>query len=137
MLAARCFSSAPSAAQEPIAQRARLRPALVNTDGLAHADNWNHLGFDQGLKRRGALAGDTSGLQRRKCISHARREAELSLGGIANGRNSDVMFVLRRQKEEIAIKEANVLGIPVVAILDTMAIRLYCLRSRAMTLHRP
>jgi small subunit ribosomal protein S2 len=56
----------------------------------------------------------------------------------------DVMFVIDSNKEELAIKEANVLGIPVVAILDSnsnpngiafpvpgnddaaRAIRLYC-----------
>jgi small subunit ribosomal protein S2 len=56
----------------------------------------------------------------------------------------DVMFVVESNKEELAIKEANVLGIPVVAILDSnsnpagiafpvpgnddasRAIRLYC-----------
>ena len=56
----------------------------------------------------------------------------------------DVMFVVDTNKEELAIKEANVLGIPVVAILDSnsnpngiafpvpgnddasRAIRLYC-----------
>ena len=31
----------------------------------------------------------------------------------------DVMFVIDSNKEELAIKEANVLGIPVVAILDS------------------
>ena len=31
----------------------------------------------------------------------------------------DVMFVIDINKEELAIKEANVLGIPVVAILDS------------------
>ena len=31
----------------------------------------------------------------------------------------DVMFVVDTNKEELAIKEANVLGIPVVAILDS------------------
>jgi small subunit ribosomal protein S2 len=56
----------------------------------------------------------------------------------------DVMFVIDTNKEELAIKEANVLGIPVIAILDSnsnpqgiafpvpgnddasRAIRLYC-----------
>jgi small subunit ribosomal protein S2 len=36
------------------------------------------------------------------------------MGGIP-----DVMFVIDANKEELAIKEANVLGIPVVAVLDT------------------
>jgi small subunit ribosomal protein S2 len=31
----------------------------------------------------------------------------------------DVMFVVDTNKEELAIKEANVLGIPVVAVLDS------------------
>jgi small subunit ribosomal protein S2 len=61
------------------------------------------------------------------------------MGGIP-----DVMFVVDANKEELAIKEANVLGIPVIAILDSnvspdgiafpvpanddaaRAIRLYC-----------
>jgi small subunit ribosomal protein S2 len=44
----------------------------------------------------------------------------LSLGGIRDmGGIPDVMFVIDANKEELAIKEANVLGIPVVAILDT------------------
>jgi small subunit ribosomal protein S2 len=61
------------------------------------------------------------------------------MGGIP-----DVMFVIDANKEELAIKEANVLGIPVIAILDSnvspdgiafpvpanddaaRAIRLYC-----------
>ena len=31
----------------------------------------------------------------------------------------DVMFVIDSNKEELAIKEANVLGIPVIAVLDS------------------
>ncbi|MBU6207972.1 MAG: 30S ribosomal protein S2, partial [Alphaproteobacteria bacterium] len=42
------------------------------------------------------------------------------LGGIRDmGGIPDVMFVIDANKEELAIKEANVLGIPVVAILDS------------------
>ncbi|MFL6788279.1 MAG: 30S ribosomal protein S2, partial [Sphingomicrobium sp.] len=45
---------------------------------------------------------------------------EKSLGGIRDmGGLPDVMFVIDSNKEELAIKEANVLGIPVVAILDS------------------
>jgi small subunit ribosomal protein S2 len=40
------------------------------------------------------------------------------MGGIP-----DVMFVIDANKEELAIKEANVLGIPVVAILDSNVAR--------------
>ena len=67
------------------------------------------------------------------------------LGGIRDmGGLPDVIFIVDSNKEELAVKEANVLGIPVVAILDSnsspngiafpvpgnddasRAIRLYC-----------
>ena len=70
---------------------------------------------------------------------------DLSLGGIRDmGGLPDVIFIVDSNKEELAVKEANVLGIPVVAILDSnsspngiafpvpgnddasRAIRLYC-----------
>src|SRR3546814_7809544 len=44
----------------------------------------------------------------------------MSRGGIRDmGGIPDVMFVIDANKEELAIKEANVLGIPVVAVLDS------------------
>ena len=43
-----------------------------------------------------------------------------SLGGIKEmGGLPDLLFVIDTNKEQIAIKEARKLGIPVVAILDT------------------
>jgi len=52
-----------------------------------------------------------------------RRERDkllMSLGGIKNMRKlPDMLFVIDPKKEEIAVKEANKLGIPVVAIVDT------------------
>jgi len=45
---------------------------------------------------------------------------ELSLGGIKDmGGTPDLLFVIDTNKENIAIKEANKLGIPVIAIVDT------------------
>ena len=42
------------------------------------------------------------------------------MGGIKDmGGTPDIMFVIDTNKEQLAIKEANRLGIPVVAILDT------------------
>ncbi len=53
-------------------------------------------------------------------LTRERDKFELSLGGIRDmGGIPDVMFVIDANKEELAIKEANVLGIPVVAILDS------------------
>jgi small subunit ribosomal protein S2 len=44
----------------------------------------------------------------------------LSLGGIKNMRKlPDAIFVIDSKKEEIAVKEANKLGIPVIAVVDT------------------
>jgi len=52
-----------------------------------------------------------------------RRERDkllVSLGGIKNmKRLPDAIFVIDPKKEEIAVKEANRLGVPVVAIVDT------------------
>lgn len=53
-------------------------------------------------------------------LTRERDKLELSLGGIRDLNGiPDVMFVIDANKEELAIKEANVLGIPVVAILDS------------------
>ncbi len=93
------------------------------------------------------LTGDTAGLTKKEVLqlTRERDKLEKSLGGIRDmGGLPDVMFVVDSNKEELAIKEANVLGIPVVAILDSnsnpqgiafpvpgnddasRAIRLYC-----------
>ena len=53
-------------------------------------------------------------------LRRERDKLEMSLGGIRDmGGIPDVMFVIDANKEDLAIKEANVLGIPVVAVLDT------------------
>src|ERR1044072_8344268 len=68
------------------------------------------------------LSGDTTGLTKKEVLqlTRERDKLEKSLGGIRDmGGIPDVMFVIDANKEELAIKEANVLGIPVVAILDT------------------
>jgi small subunit ribosomal protein S2 len=68
------------------------------------------------------LSGDTAGLTKKEVLqlTRERDKLEKSLGGIRDmGGLPDVMFVVDTNKEELAIKEANVLGIPVVAILDS------------------
>jgi small subunit ribosomal protein S2 len=93
------------------------------------------------------LSGDTHGFTKKEILQMTRErdKLEMSLGGIRDmGGIPDVMFVVDANKEELAIKEANVLGIPVIAILDSnvspdgiafpvpanddaaRAIRLYC-----------
>jgi len=53
-------------------------------------------------------------------LERERNKLELSLGGIKEmGGTPDILFVIDTNKEDIAIKEANKLGIPVVAIIDS------------------
>ena len=113
-------------AQEPIAQAARqCGQHFVNhrwRGGML--TNWKTI--SQSIKRLKSLeeqlSGDTAGLTKKEVLQLTREldKLQLSLGGIRDmGGIPDVMFVIDANKEELAIKEANVLGIPVVAILDT------------------
>jgi small subunit ribosomal protein S2 len=138
-------------AQEPIAQAARASGQhYVNHRWLGGMlTNWKTISGS--IKKFKAmeeqLAGDTTGLTKKEVLQLTRQrdKFELSLGGIRDmGGIPDVIFIIDANKEELAIKEANVLGIPVVAILDSnvspdgiafpvpanddaaRAIRLYC-----------
>ena len=138
-------------AQGPIADAARASGQhFVNHRWLGGMlTNWKTIsGSIKRLKTlEEQLSGDTAGLTKKEVLqlTRERDKLELSLGGIRDmGGIPDVMFVIDANKEELAIKEANVLGIPVVAILDSnvspdgiafpipanddasRAIRLYC-----------
>ncbi|KMS59908.1 30S ribosomal protein S2 [Novosphingobium barchaimii LL02] len=113
-------------AQEPIAQAARAcGQHFVNHRWLGGMlTNWKTISGS--IKRFKALeeqlAGDTAGLTKKEVLqlTRERDKLEASLGGIRDmGGIPDVMFVIDANKEELAIKEANVLGIPVIAVLDT------------------
>ena len=138
-------------AQDPIADAARMSGQhFVNHRWLGGMlTNWKTISGS--IKRFKALeeqlSGDTAGLTKKEVLqlTRERDKFEMSLGGIRDmGGIPDVMFVIDANKEELAIKEANTLGIPVVAILDSnvspdgiafpipanddaaRAIRLYC-----------
>lgn len=138
-------------AQEPIAEAARASGQhFVNHRWLGGMlTNWKTI--SNSIKRlktlEEQLSGDTAGLTKKEVLqlTRERDKLEMSLGGIRDmGGIPDVMFVIDANKEELAIKEANVLGIPVVAVLDSnvdpsgiafpipanddasRAIRLYC-----------
>jgi small subunit ribosomal protein S2 len=138
-------------AQEPIADAARASAQhFVNHRWLGGMlTNWKTIsGSIKRLKTmEEQLSGDTAGFTKKEVLQMTRErdKLELSLGGIRDmGGIPDVMIVIDANKEELAIKEANVLGIPVVAILDSnvspdgiafpipanddasRAIRLYC-----------
>ena len=113
-------------AQDPIADAARAcGQHYVNHRWLGGMlTNWKTV--SQRIKYMKALdeqlSGDTAGLTKKEVLNLTRKrdKLELSLGGIRDmGGIPDVMFVIDANKEELAIKEANVLGIPVVAILDS------------------
>jgi small subunit ribosomal protein S2 len=107
-------------AAEPIAQAARAcGQHFVNHRWLGGMlTNWKTIsGSIKRLKSlEEQLSGDTSGLTKKEVLqlTRERDKLEMSLGGIR-----DVMFVIDANKEDLAIKEAGVLGIPVVAVLDT------------------
>ncbi|GAA4490575.1 30S ribosomal protein S2 [Gluconacetobacter tumulicola] len=68
------------------------------------------------------LSGDTHGLTKKEIldITRNREKLERSLGGIKEmGGLPDILFVIDTNKEKLAVEEANKLGIPVVAILDS------------------
>ena len=68
------------------------------------------------------LASESQGFTKRERLSLTRErdKLELALGGIKDmGGLPDIMFVIDTNKEAIAIKEANRLAIPVIAILDS------------------
>ena len=138
-------------AQDPIADAARKSGQhFVNHRWLGGMlTNWKTIsGSIKRLKTlEEKLSGDTHGFTKKEVLqmTREREKLELSLGGIRDMNGiPDVMFVIDTNKEELAIKEANTLGIPVVAILDSnvspdgiafpvpanddasRAIRLYC-----------
>jgi len=138
-------------AQDPIAEAARRSGQhFVNHRWLGGMlTNWKTIsGSIKRLKTlEEKLSGDTHGFTKKEVLQMTRErdKLELSLGGIRDlGGIPDVMFVIDANKEELAIKEANVLGILVVAVLDSnvdpsgiafpipanddasRAIRLYC-----------
>ena len=113
-------------AQEPVAEAARMSGQhFVNHRWLGGMlTNWKTI--SQSIKRLKTLdeqlSGEMSGLTKKEILqlTRERDKLELSLGGIRDmGGIPDIMFVIDANKEDLAIKEANVLGIPVVAVLDT------------------
>lgn len=68
------------------------------------------------------LKGGAQGLTKKERLMMSREQDKLekALGGIKDmGGTPDLIFVIDTNKEALAIKEANRLGIPVAAILDT------------------
>jgi len=87
--------------------------------------NWNTI--SNSIKRLRDLEklvaqGDASGLTKKELLNNQREldKLELTLGGIKDMPGApDMIFVIDTNKEKIAIQEANKIGMPVVAVLDT------------------
>jgi small subunit ribosomal protein S2 len=70
------------------------------------------------------LGGDTTGLTKKEVLMLTREKEKLdrALGGIKEmGGLPDIIFVIDTVKEKLAIEEANKLGIPVIAVVDSNA----------------
>jgi small subunit ribosomal protein S2 len=70
------------------------------------------------------LGSDTSGLTKKEVLMLTREKEKLerALGGIKEmGGLPDIIFVIDTVKEKLAIEEANKLGIPVIAVVDSNA----------------
>ncbi|MEM9468784.1 MAG: 30S ribosomal protein S2 [Pseudomonadota bacterium] len=68
------------------------------------------------------MAQPETGLKKKELLmmERERTKLDLSLGGIRDmGGQPDAIFIIDVNKEDIAVKEANNLGIPVFAVLDT------------------
>jgi small subunit ribosomal protein S2 len=113
-------------ASEPIAQAAKqCAQYYINHRWLGGTlTNWKTI--SNSIRRlrelEELLGGEGKGLTKKELLNLTRErdKLELSIGGIKDmGGVPDIMFVIDTNKEEIAIKEARKLGIPVIAILDS------------------
>jgi small subunit ribosomal protein S2 len=113
-------------ASDPIADAAkRCAQYFINHRWLGGTlTNWKTISNSiQHLRNLEDLsAGGGQGLTKKEVLNLMREKDKLerALGGIKDmGGLPDLLFVIDTMKEQLAIKEANKLGIPVVAIVDS------------------
>jgi small subunit ribosomal protein S2 len=120
------FVGTKRAAQDKIADSAkRCGQYYVNHRWLGGMlTNWKTI--SQSIKRlremEERVTSDAGGLTKRELLQldREREKLERALGGIKEmGGLPDLLFVIDTNKESIAIQEANKLGIPIVAIIDS------------------
>ncbi len=120
------FVGTKRSAQEKIAEAAkRSGQYFVNHRWLGGMmTNWKTM--SKSINRLRELetlfAGDTSGYTKKELLMMQREKdkLELSIGGIKEmGGVPDALFIIDTNKEDIAVAEANKLGIPVFAVVDT------------------
>ncbi len=113
-------------ASEPIADAAkRSAQYYINARWLGGMlTNWKTISASIQRLRKvdDLLAAGAGGLTKKErlMLSREREKLEKALGGIKDmGGVPDLIFVIDTNKEQLAIKEANRLNIPVAAIVDT------------------
>ncbi|CAK0773004.1 30S ribosomal subunit protein S2 [Azospirillaceae bacterium] len=113
-------------AQERVAEAARrCGQYYVNHRWLGGMlTNWKTI--SQSIRRlremEDRLAEGQAGLTKKETLqlTRERDKLERALGGIKEmGGLPDILFIIDTNKESIAVKEANKLGIPVVAVIDS------------------
>jgi small subunit ribosomal protein S2 len=114
-----------SASQEIAESAKRCAQYYVNARWLGGMlTNWKTISASIKTLRKidDTMEKSTVGLKKREILDMARSKSKLekALGGIKDmGGVPDLLFVIDTNKEANAIKEANRLGIPVIAIIDT------------------
>ena len=120
------FVGTKRAASDKVAESAkRCGQYYVNHRWLGGMlSNWKTI--SQSIKRLRELdeqlAGNTLGLTKKEMLmlTRDRDKLERALGGIKDmGGQPDILIIIDTNKEDIAVKEANKLGIPVIAVLDS------------------
>lgn len=113
-------------AQEQIADAAkRSAQYYINSRWLGGTlTNWKTISGSINRLRKldEQLSAGASGITKKErlLLTRERDKLEKALGGIKDmGGTPDLIFVIDTNKEQLAIKEANRLKIPVVAVLDT------------------
>lgn len=86
--------------------------------------NWSTIqnSIRQLRKLEERISQSDSGLRKKEVLTMTRERDKLdrSLGGIRDmGGKPDLLFIIDTNREELAVKEAQKLGIPIVAIVDT------------------
>jgi len=123
------FVGTKPAASETIAQAARsCGQYFVNHRWLGGMmTNWNTV--SQSIRRLRDLearlgSDEVNALTKKEALQLSREQEKLekTLGGIKEmGGLPDLLFIIDTNKEAIAVAEANTLGIPVVAVVDSNA----------------
>lgn len=120
------FVGTKKQAQERVAEAAkRCGQYYVNHRWLGGMlTNWQTISHSiNRLRELNDILAEENSVRNKKeilMLTRERDKLELSIGGIKDmGGIPDILFILDVNKEDIAVLEANKLGIPVVAVLDT------------------